>query len=65
MVKRLSDVHGTGGILMQPDGARAYIACGPDNYVAVIGLKTLAMVGHVDIAGPDGLAWAVQNSSGL
>jgi YVTN family beta-propeller protein len=61
VVKRLSDVHGSGGILMQPDGARAYVACSPDNYVAVIDLKTLAMVGRVDIAGPDGLAWAAQN----
>jgi hypothetical protein len=28
--------------------------------VAVIDLKTLEMVGHVDVAGPDGLAWAVR-----
>jgi len=60
VVKRLSDVRGTGGILMQPDGARAYVACSPAGYVAVIDLKTLAMVGHVGIAGPDGLAWAVR-----
>ncbi len=59
-VKRLATVHGSGGIQMQPDGARAYVACGPDGYVAVIDLKTLEMVGHVDVAGPDGLAWAVQ-----
>ena len=45
---------------MQPDGARAYVACGRDGYVAVIDLKTLEMVGRVDVAGPDGLAWAVQ-----
>jgi YVTN family beta-propeller protein len=60
VVKRLTDVHGSGGIQMQPDGARAYVACSPDNYVAVIDLKTLQMVGHVDVAGPDGLAWAVR-----
>ena len=59
-VKRLATVHGSGGIQMQPDGARAYVACGPDGYVAVIDLKTLEMVGHIDVAGPDGLAWAVQ-----
>jgi len=59
-VKRLAGVHGSGGIQMQPDGARAYVACGRDNYVAVIDLKTLEMVGKVDIAGPDGLAWAVR-----
>ncbi len=59
-VKRLPNVHGSGGIQMRPDGARAYVACGRDNYVAVIDLKTLEMVGHIDVAGPDGLAWAVQ-----
>src|SRR5580698_11219655 len=59
-VKRLADVHGSGGIQMQPDGARAYVACGRDGYVAVIDLKTLEMVGKVAVAGPDGLAWAVR-----
>jgi YVTN family beta-propeller protein len=59
-VKRLSDVHGSGGIQMQPDGARAYVACGRDNHVAVIDLQTLEMVGHIDVISPDGLAWAVQ-----
>jgi YVTN family beta-propeller protein len=59
-VKRLATVHGSGGIQMQPDGARAYVACGQDGYVAVIDLKTLEMVGKVDVAGPDGLAWAVR-----
>lgn len=59
-VKRLPAVHGSGGIQMQPDGARAYVACGRDNYVAVIDLKTLELVGKIQIASPDGLAWAVQ-----
>jgi DNA-binding beta-propeller fold protein YncE len=58
--KRLDNVHASGGIQMQPDGARAYAACGRDGYVAVIDLKTMEMIGHVDVAGPDGLAWAVQ-----
>jgi YVTN family beta-propeller protein len=60
-VKRLPNVHGSGGIQMQPDGARAYVACGRDGYVAVIDLKTMEMVGRVDVAGPDGLAWAVRH----
>lgn len=60
-VKRLTSVHGSGGIQMQPDGARAYVACGRDGYVAVIDLKTLEMVGKVDVKGPDGLAWAAQH----
>jgi YVTN family beta-propeller protein len=59
-VKRLANVHAFGGIQMQPDGARAYAACGRDGYVAVIDLKTLEMVGKVDVAAPDGLAWAVR-----
>jgi len=59
-VKRLPNVHGSGGIQMQPDGARAYVACGRDGYVAVIDLKTLEMVGKIEVAGPDGLAWAVR-----
>jgi DNA-binding beta-propeller fold protein YncE len=59
-VKRLANVHGSGGIQMQPDGARAYVACGRDGYVAAIDLKTLEMVGKVEVASPDGLAWAVR-----
>lgn len=60
VVKRLADVHGTGGILMQPDGARAYVACSRDGYVAVVDLGSMQMVGQVEIAGPDGLAWAAR-----
>jgi DNA-binding beta-propeller fold protein YncE len=60
-VKRLDLGRGAGGILMQPDGSRAYVSCSPDNYVAVIDLKTLKPVGRIDTdRGPDGLAWAVR-----
>jgi YVTN family beta-propeller protein len=46
------------GILMQPDGARAYVAVNGDNYVAVIDLKTLAVTGKIVTGGgPDGMAW--------
>ena len=59
--KRVNIGHGAAGILMQPDGARAYLACGPDNYVAVLDLKTLEVTDHIDAGGePDGMAWAVQ-----
>ncbi len=59
--KRVKIGHGAAGILMQPDGTRAYVACTPDNYVAVIDLKSLEVVGHIDAGpGPDGLAWAVE-----
>jgi YVTN family beta-propeller protein len=60
VVKRIPIGHGAAGILMQPDGARAYVACTPDNSVAVIDLKTLEVVARIDAGGnPDGLAWAV------
>jgi YVTN family beta-propeller protein len=60
-VKRLALGHGSGGILVQPDGERAYVAFSPDNFVAVIDLKTLSMVGKIDAGGnPDGLAWAIK-----
>jgi len=60
-VKRLNLGHGAAGILMQPDGSRAYVACSPDNYVVVIDLKTLEVVGRVDVGlDPDGLAWATR-----
>lgn len=60
-IKRLPIGHGSGGILVQPDGTRAFVACSPDNYVAVIDLKTLSVVGHIDAGGnPDGMAWAVR-----
>ncbi len=59
--KRIPVGHGAAGIQMQPDGARMFVACTPDNYVAVIDLKTLAVTGKIDAGGnPDGMAWAVQ-----
>lgn len=58
-LKRIKVGHGAAGILMQPDGARAFVACTPDNYVAVIDLKSLEVAGHFDVGQePDGLAWA-------
>ncbi len=59
-VKRLPVGRGSGGILVQPDGARAFVACGADSYIAVIDLKTLTVVSHFEVGGnPDGMAWAV------
>jgi DNA-binding beta-propeller fold protein YncE len=46
---------------MDPVGQRAFIACTPDNYVAVVDLKSLEVTGHVDVGEPDGLAWAVRH----
>jgi YVTN family beta-propeller protein len=53
--------HGAGGLLVEPSGARAFVSCGPDNYVAVVDLKTLEVAGTIQAGGsPDGLAWAVR-----
>jgi YVTN family beta-propeller protein len=61
-VKRLTIGHGSGGVLMEPGGARAFVACSGDAYVAVIDLKTLSIAGHIEAGGnPDGLAWAARN----
>jgi len=60
-VKRIKLGRGAAGILMQPDGARVYVAASPDNYVAVIDLKTMEVVGRVEPGTePDGLAWAAR-----
>jgi YVTN family beta-propeller protein len=60
-VKRVPVGHGAAGILVQPDGSRAFVACTPDSYVAVIDLHSLEVVGHIDAGkNPDGLAWATR-----
>jgi DNA-binding beta-propeller fold protein YncE len=60
-VKRVPIGHGAAGIQMQPDGSRVFIACTPDSYVAIIDLKTLEVVGHLDAGKqPDGMAWVAR-----
>ena len=60
-VKRLKIGHGAAGILMDPEGSRAFVACSADNYIAIVDLKTLEVTGHFEVGGvPDGLAWAVE-----
>jgi YVTN family beta-propeller protein len=60
-VKRIKVGDGAAGILMQPDGARVYVACSPDGYVAVIDRHSLEVVGRIEAGqGPDGLAWVGQ-----
>ncbi|WP_263416037.1 YncE family protein [Terriglobus albidus] len=57
--KRVPIGHGAAGILVEPGGKRAFVSCGPDNYVAVVDLTMWQVVGHIDAGGePDGLAWA-------
>lgn len=60
-VKRVKVGSGAAGIEMQPDGARAFVACTPDDYVAIVDLKTLEVTGRIDAGKqPDGLAWAAR-----
>ena len=60
-VKRVPIGTGAAGIQMHPDGAIAYLACTPDNYVVVFDLKTLSVAGKFDAGKqPDGMAWAVR-----
>jgi len=61
-VKRVKVGHGAAGILMDPDGTRAFVACTPDNYVVAVDLKTLEVTAHFEVGiEPDGLAWAVRH----
>ncbi|HEX4038257.1 MAG TPA: YncE family protein [Acidobacteriaceae bacterium] len=60
-IKRVPIGHGAAGILMDPVADRAFVACSPDNSIAVVDLKTLEVTGHLDVGGePDGMAWAVR-----
>jgi len=60
-IKRLKIGNGAAGILMDAVSSRVFVACSPDNYIAVIDLKTLEVVQHLEVGGvPDGLAWAEQ-----
>lgn len=60
-VKRLPLGRGAAGMQMQPDGARAYVAATPDDYVAVIDLERLEVAGRIEAGRqPDGLAWVVR-----
>jgi YVTN family beta-propeller protein len=47
------------GILVQPDGRRAFVALSQANKVVAINLETLSVEGSVETGrDPDGLAWA-------
>jgi len=50
---------GSAGILIVPDGSRAYVAVSGKDKVAVVDLKRLEIDGYIATGkGPDGLAWA-------
>jgi YVTN family beta-propeller protein len=60
-VKQLSLGGGAAGILITPEGSRAFVAVSTNDKVAVVDLKTLEVVGQISAGKqPDGLAWAVR-----
>jgi YVTN family beta-propeller protein len=59
-VKQLNLGGGSAGILIAPDGSRAYVAVSMADKVAVVDLKTLEVTGQIDAGKqPDGLAWVI------
>jgi YVTN family beta-propeller protein len=60
-IKRVTLGKSPEGILIPPDGGRAYVAVAGENAVAIFDLKTLSVTGRIATgAGPDGMAWAVR-----
>jgi len=61
-VKQFSLGGGAAGILIAPDGSRAYVAVSTADKVAVVDLKTLEVTGQISAGKqPDGLAWTVRS----
>jgi YVTN family beta-propeller protein len=57
-IKRIKIGSGIAGILVSPDGSKAYVAATPDNFVGVVDLKTLELAKRISTgAGPDGMDW--------
>jgi YVTN family beta-propeller protein len=60
-IKRLKVGENCEGILVTPDGSRAYVASEKNNFIGVIDLNKLAVTSRIQPGhGPDGLAWAVR-----
>ena len=60
-VKQLKLGGGSAGILIDPDGSRAYVAVSTADKIAVVDLKTLEVIGQINTGKqPDGMAWAVR-----
>src|SRR5580658_4507698 len=53
--KRTGLDQGSAGIPADPDGVRAFVACSPDNYTAILDLKSFAVTGQLDV---DGRVWS-------
>ena len=60
-IKRIKLGRAVEGILIVPDGSRAYVAVAGENNVAMVDLKTLEATGRISTGtGPDGMAWATR-----
>lgn len=58
LIKSFALGGGSAGILMDPSGARAFVAVNQGGKVAVIDLHSLQVSGQIAANQPDGLAWA-------
>lgn len=57
-IKRLAVGKAVAGVLIAPDGSRAYAAATGDNCVTVIDVKSLTVIGKIETGiGPDGMDW--------
>lgn len=60
-VKQLSLGGGAAGILIPPDGSRAYVAVSTADKIVVVDLNTLEVTAEINVGKqPDGMAWAVR-----
>ena len=59
LIKQLKLGKGCAGILPDNDNKIVYVACSADNYIAVIDLQKMQVINKIELAGPDGLAWAI------
>ncbi len=59
VVTKIALVGSAAGILMDPNGRRAFVSVGSANSVAIVDLQSWKVTGRVEAGpGPDGLAWA-------
>ena len=57
--RRLRLCRAAFGILITPAGDRAYVACGNDDEVAIVDVRSLTVAGRFKTgSNPDGMAWA-------
>lgn len=59
VIHRIKVGTGAAGVLIEPDGKRAFVSCSPDNRVVAVDLADWKVLGSIPAGRmPDGLAWA-------